>query len=93
MSSQDSSAFYLLAKNVSLHQKVVMSGQGADELFGGYFWYENMMNTSGNDIDKFKVHYFDQDHLDEMLQQYQQHVNHVHQHLHLNLIFSHHQIY
>ena len=64
MSSQDSSAFYLLAKNVSLHQKVVMSGQGADELFGGYFWYENMMNTPGNDIDKFKVHYFDQDHLD-----------------------------
>ena len=39
MFSQDSSAFYLLSKKVSQSSKVVLSGQGADEIFGGYFWY------------------------------------------------------
>ena len=43
MFSQDSSAFYLLAQNVSKSAKVVLSGQGADEVFGGYFWYEKIM--------------------------------------------------
>ena len=43
MFSQDSSAFYLLSKNVSESSKVVMSGQGADEVFGGYFWYKKIM--------------------------------------------------
>ena len=36
MFSQDSSAFYLLAQNVSKSAKVVLSGQGADEVFGGF---------------------------------------------------------
>ena len=64
MFSQDSSAFYLLAKEVSKHQKVVLSGQGADELFGGYFWYEKMNDTKGSDSERFIEHYFDRDHKD-----------------------------
>ena len=64
MFSQDSSAFYLLAKEVSKNQKVVLSGQGADELFGGYFWYEKMNDTKGSDPERFIQHYFDRDQKD-----------------------------
>ncbi|WP_121353072.1 N-acetylglutaminylglutamine amidotransferase, partial [Pseudomonas aeruginosa] len=39
MVSHDCIAFYLLAREVSKHCKVVQSGQGADELFAGYHWY------------------------------------------------------
>ena len=60
MVSQDSSAFFLLAKNVSLSNKVVLSGQGADEVFGGYFWYEQIMKDQGrNDIEILSKYYFD----------------------------------
>ena len=41
MFSQDSSAFYLLAKNVSQSSKVVVSGQGADG-FWRYFYRKIM---------------------------------------------------
>ena len=64
MFSQDSAAFYLLAKKVSLKQKVVLSGQGADELFGGYFWYKKMDQTKGTSVEKFTQHYFDREHDD-----------------------------
>jgi asparagine synthase (glutamine-hydrolysing) len=64
MFSQDSAAFYLLAKKVSLKQKVVLSGQGADELFGGYFWYKKMDQTEGSNVEKFTQHYFDREHND-----------------------------
>ena len=64
MFSQDSAAFYLLAKKVSLKQKVVLSGQGADELFGGYFWYKKMDQTRGSSVEKFTQHYFDREHDD-----------------------------
>jgi hypothetical protein len=35
-------AFYLLSEQVAKHVKVVQSGQGADEVFAGYFWYPQM---------------------------------------------------
>ena len=37
MVSHDAVAFFLLADAVSAHRKVVQSGQGADEVFGGYY--------------------------------------------------------
>ncbi|MGN9805304.1 N-acetylglutaminylglutamine amidotransferase [Micromonospora sp. L32] len=39
MVSHDCVAFYLLSQEVSRHVKVVQSGQGADEILGGYHWY------------------------------------------------------
>jgi asparagine synthase (glutamine-hydrolysing) len=38
----------------------VLSGQGADEVFGGYFWYEQIMKDSGaNDTEILSNYYFD----------------------------------
>jgi asparagine synthase (glutamine-hydrolysing) len=62
MVSQDVAAFYLLAQRVSRSVKVVMSGQGADEVFGGYFWYPKMDAEPGTPLEKFARHYFDRDH-------------------------------
>jgi asparagine synthase (glutamine-hydrolysing) len=39
MVSHDCVAFYLLSEEVSRYVKVVQSGQGADEVLGGYDWY------------------------------------------------------
>ncbi len=66
MFGQDAVAFYLLAEQVSQHVKVVQSGQGADEVFGGYFWYPQMDKARGSDLQRFAPHYFDRDH-DEWL--------------------------
>ena len=62
MVSHDVIAFYLLAERVAKEVKVVMSGQGADEVFGGYFWYPNMDAASGTPLERFSQHYFDRDH-------------------------------
>jgi asparagine synthase (glutamine-hydrolysing) len=52
-----------LSEQVSRNIKVVQSGQGADEVFGGYFWYERMMNEQqGSRLERFRKHYFDRDH-------------------------------
>jgi asparagine synthase (glutamine-hydrolysing) len=60
-------AFYLLAEQVSQEIKVVQSGQGADEVFGGYFWFPRMAaETEGSPLERFAKHYFDRDH-DEYL--------------------------
>jgi asparagine synthase (glutamine-hydrolysing) len=68
MFAQDAVAFYLLAEQVSKTVKVVQSGQGADEVFGGYFWYPRMAaETEGTALDRFRRHYFDRDH-DEFLE-------------------------
>jgi asparagine synthase (glutamine-hydrolysing) len=63
MFGQDAVAFYLLGEQVSKEIKVVQSGQGADEVFGGYFWYPRMQaETEGTPLERFSRHYFDRDH-------------------------------
>ncbi|CAK0756532.1 asparagine synthase (glutamine-hydrolysing) [Gammaproteobacteria bacterium] len=62
MFGQDAVAFYLLAERVSQEVKVVQSGQGADEVFGGYFWYPQMAAATGTALERFRTHYFDRDH-------------------------------
>ncbi len=62
MFGQDAIGFYLLAERVSQHVKVVQSGQGADEVFAGYFWYPRMQAEQGTDLERFRRHYFDRDH-------------------------------
>jgi asparagine synthase (glutamine-hydrolysing) len=62
MVAQDAVAFYLLGERVSKEVKVVQSGQGADEVFGGYFWYPQMQAAQGSDIERFSHLYFDRDH-------------------------------
>ena len=47
MFGQDAVAFYLLGEQVSREIKVVQSGQGADEVFGGYFWYPQLAAAGG----------------------------------------------
>ena len=46
MVSHDCIGFYLLSEAVSRHSKVVQSGQGADEVFGGYHWYPKMAGSA-----------------------------------------------
>jgi len=59
---QDAIGFYLLAEQVSQQVKVVLSGQGADEVFGGYFWYPQMHAAQGDVVERFAPFYFDRDH-------------------------------
>lgn len=62
MVGQDAIAFYLLAEQVSKHISVVQSGQGADEVFGGYFWYSLMQAEKTFCVQSFAKHYFDRSH-------------------------------
>ncbi len=62
MFAQDAIGFYLLAEQVSKQVKVVQSGQGADEVFGGYFWYPQMHAAEGDELARFAPFYFDRDH-------------------------------
>ena len=61
MVSYDNVGFYLLSKEVSKHIKVVQSGQGADEVFGGYHWYPPLMNSNDVEEDYAGV-FFDRSH-------------------------------
>ena len=64
MMSHDAVGFYLLSQQVAKHVKVAQSGQGADEIFGGYHWYPTLMQSNDPAADYARV-YFDRDH-DEM---------------------------
>ncbi|MET0589994.1 MAG: N-acetylglutaminylglutamine amidotransferase, partial [Naasia sp.] len=49
MVSHDCVAFHLLSEDVSTRVKVVQSGQGADEVLGGYGWYPPMAGVARGD--------------------------------------------
>ena len=73
MVGQDAVAFYLLSEQVSKQIKVVLSGQGADEAFAGYFWYPRMQAESGTEVERFAKHYVDrpyEEYLQTVNQQY-----------------------
>ncbi|HEY5739572.1 MAG TPA: N-acetylglutaminylglutamine amidotransferase [Gammaproteobacteria bacterium] len=63
MFGQDAVAFYLLSEQVSKSVKVVQSGQGADEVFAGYFWYAQMWAAQDEaPLPRFASRYVDRDH-------------------------------
>jgi asparagine synthase (glutamine-hydrolysing) len=66
MVSHDCVAFYLLSQAVSKHSRVVQSGQGADEVFGGYHWYPPLaaINDDAAGIEAYRQVFFDRSHQD-----------------------------
>jgi len=68
MVSYDNVGFYLLSQEVARHVKVVQSGQGADEVFGGYHWYPKLVG-SGDPAGDYARAFMDRDHA-----RYRQHV-------------------
>jgi len=60
MVSHDAIGFYLLSREVARTCKAVQSGQGADEVFGGYHWYPPL---SGSDqpFETYRRAFFDRD--------------------------------
>jgi asparagine synthase (glutamine-hydrolysing) len=65
MVSHDAVAFYLLSEQVSRSCKVVQSGQGADEVLGGYSWYPPLLHAPEPGDDAYAAEFFDRRH-DEM---------------------------
>jgi asparagine synthase (glutamine-hydrolysing) len=61
MVSHDCIGFYLLSEAVSRHSKVVQSGQGADEVFGGYHWYPKLQGSAQPAAD-YRAAFCDRDH-------------------------------
>jgi asparagine synthase (glutamine-hydrolysing) len=65
MVSHDCVAFYLLSEAVAQHLKVVQSGQGADEILGGYHWYPPLIGVGRDDaLDVYAEAFFDRDDAD-----------------------------
>lgn len=65
MVSYDNVGFFLLSEEVSQHVRVVQSGQGADEIFGGYHWYPPLLDSNDAVRDYAQV-FFDRDHAEYM---------------------------
>ncbi|MFV2084709.1 N-acetylglutaminylglutamine amidotransferase [Micromonospora sp. LOL_021] len=62
MVSHDCVAFYLLSQEVARHLKVVQSGQGADEILGGYHWYPPLARVGRDQaLDTYATAFFDRD--------------------------------
>jgi len=59
MVSHDVVAFHLLSRYVARHVKVVQTGQGADEVFAGYHWYQTLSAASGDGVDDYASVFFD----------------------------------
>ncbi len=72
MVSYDNIGFFLLSREVSKHIKVVQSGQGADEVFGGYHWYPPMSGST-NPVADYAGAFFDRTH-EQMATHLQPHV-------------------
>jgi asparagine synthase (glutamine-hydrolysing) len=62
MGSHDNVAFYLLAQEVAQSIKVVQTGQGADEVFGGYSWYPPMADATGVGDETYAEVFIDRSH-------------------------------
>ena len=62
MVSHDVVAFYLLSQEVARHVKVVQSGQGADEVFAGYHWYQSLADAGPDAVDHYASVFFDRTH-------------------------------
>jgi asparagine synthase (glutamine-hydrolysing) len=62
MVSHDAVAFYLLSEEVAKVRKVVQSGQGADEVFAGYYWYPPLLEAEGDGLSVYADTFFDRDH-------------------------------
>ncbi|MEU6757122.1 N-acetylglutaminylglutamine amidotransferase [Streptomyces sp. NPDC046685] len=65
MVSHDAVAFHLLSEQVAKDVKVVLCGQGADEVFAGYHWYPRIAAAGRADApDAYADAYFDRTHAD-----------------------------
>jgi asparagine synthase (glutamine-hydrolysing) len=63
MVSHDCVAFYLLSEEVAKHVKVVQSGQGADEVLGGYDWYPPLAEVPRDEaVEAYSRVFFDRRH-------------------------------
>ena len=61
MVSHDCVAFWLLSQAVREDRKVVQSGQGADEVLGGYSWYPPLLDAPGSGLSTYAAEFFDRD--------------------------------